>query len=475
MRYLPVGPSSESTTSPTTAGAAEASAPSPSYSRRPTAHTISDDDDASTLQMRENQIIQALREAATAAGACLTTPASTQMTPAPAAQEPHPQQVSPATKNTQARLLGGGGTKETFPMRLHAILADPTVCDVCSWLPHGKSFVVLRPDVFAAHVLPRYFAPDGSNSLTAKAKTNKKSTTQGVHKYPSFTRKLNRWGFRQSSRGPDAGAFCHELFQRDYRELCRGMVCQKSRKPKTPMFGQGGMMDDMMSVSSASTMGTKSTVASGEKRPYSSTVTVSTAGAISNRNLPLKKRKSFDSTYLNDIPSMISHRNRKMPAYTSSVTETDVTSENGSSCSSSNGNAPAVTAAVSNPSHLAEAVAREALARHFHEQHRAFALASLKENSRMAMEMAGMKNQACTSTAAAKATADSASAQLSPASVGSPQELSQALGVTTHSPAVFAPTVSVSEEKTPSADAISTAEAAKNALYLAFLQAVSST
>lgn len=235
-------------------------------------------------------------------------------------------------------------------------------------------------------------------------------------------------------------------------------------------------MDDMMSVSSASTMGTKSTVASGEKRPYSSTVTVSTAGAISNRSLPLKKRKSFDSTYLNGIPSMISHRNRKMPASTSSITETDVTSENGSACSSSNGNAPAVTAAVSNPSVLAEAVAREALARHFHEQHRAFALASLKENSRMAMEMAGMKNQACTSTAAAaKATADSASAQPSPASVGSPQELSQALGVTTHSPAVFAPTVSVSEEKTPSADAISTAEAAKNALYLAFLQAVSST
>lgn len=235
-------------------------------------------------------------------------------------------------------------------------------------------------------------------------------------------------------------------------------------------------MDDMMSVSSASTMGTKSTVASGEKRPYSSTVTVSTAGAISNRSLPLKKRKSFDiDSTLNDIPSMISHRNRKMPASTSSITESDVTSENGSACSSSNGNAPAVSAAVSNPSHLAEAVAREALARHFHEQHRAFALASLKENSRMAIEMAGMKNQACTSTTAAKATADSASAQLSPSSVGSPQELSQALGVTTHSPAVFAPTVSVSEEKTPSADAISTAEAAKNALYLAFLQAVSST
>ena len=52
--------------------------------------------------------------------------------------------------------------REMFPLRLHALLADPTVRDVISWLPHGRTFVVLRPDVFANCVLPRYFVPQDS-------------------------------------------------------------------------------------------------------------------------------------------------------------------------------------------------------------------------------------------------------------------------------------------------------------------------
>lgn len=258
-----------------------------------------------------------------------------------------------------------------------------------------------------------------------------------------------------------------------------------------------------MSVSSASTMGTKSVASAGEKRPYSSTVTVSTAGATSNKSLPFKKRKSGqhitnsnNDFMMNGIPSMISHRPQKMPASTSSVTESDVTSDNGSVCSNSNNAVPkasanAVVAAVNNATQVAEAAAKQALARHFHEQHRAFALASLMENSRMAMEAAGIKNQA----AAAAAAAASAGASISMAVAGqcslhqsitndivAPQHLKPipVLGaMTTHSPSVFAPTVYVAEEKKPSAlqapqaAIVSSAQAAKNALYQAYLQALS--
>jgi len=388
-------------------------------------------------------------------------------------------------------------------MRLHALLSDPTVHDVISWLPHGKSFVVLRPDVFAMRVLPRYFAPEGSNSLNAKTTTVVgkdgsflvKNKSPGVHKYPSFTRKLNRWGFRQISRGPDAGAFCHEMFQREDPALCRGMVCQKSRKSKKmPMSAAGGgMMDDMISISSASTMGTKQSVVSGEKRPFSSTVTVSTAGVTSNKSLPFKKRKSgqMNNFMMNDIPCMISHRNQKMltstssvtesdltsdnqkmPASTSSGTESDLTSENSSVCSS-NVVHKATIAAVHNAAATAEATAMEALQRHFHEQQRALALASLMENSRLAMQAAGMNNQACVTTTAA---AGSASVQGSSVD-NNRREYFPVLGaMTTHSQGVFAPTVSIPEEKKmPSAAApISSAEAAKSALYKAYLQALSS-
>lgn len=68
--------------------------------------------------------------------------------------------------------------REIFPQRLMAILADASLSDVVSWLPHGRAFVIVRPDVFTEKVLPKYLPPVDSRSST---------------KYPSFTRKLNRW------------------------------------------------------------------------------------------------------------------------------------------------------------------------------------------------------------------------------------------------------------------------------------------
>ena len=68
--------------------------------------------------------------------------------------------------------------REIFPQRLMDILSDRTLTDVISWLPHGRSFVIIRPDIFTEQVLPKYLPP-----VDARAST----------KYPSFTRKLNRW------------------------------------------------------------------------------------------------------------------------------------------------------------------------------------------------------------------------------------------------------------------------------------------
>merc|ERR1712232_597257 len=105
--------------------------------------------------------------------------------------------------------------REIFPQKLMEILSDDTLSDVISWLPHGRSFVVVRPDIFTAKVLPKYLPPIDSRSST---------------KYPSFTRKLNRWGFRQATKGPDSGAFHHPLFRRDNPELCLQMECKKSKE-----------------------------------------------------------------------------------------------------------------------------------------------------------------------------------------------------------------------------------------------------
>eukprot|EP00545_Synedropsis_sp_CCMP1620_P001221 CAMPEP_0119021842 /NCGR_PEP_ID=MMETSP1176-20130426/26816_1 /TAXON_ID=265551 /ORGANISM="Synedropsis recta cf, Strain CCMP1620" /LENGTH=292 /DNA_ID=CAMNT_0006976541 /DNA_START=31 /DNA_END=909 /DNA_ORIENTATION=+ len=118
-------------------------------------------------------------------------------------------------KKLAKRSPSPSSSREIFPQRLMQILADASLTDVVSWLPHGRSFVIIRPDVFSERVLPLYFPSTDSRSST---------------KYPSFTRKLNRWGFRQATRGPDTGAFHHPLFRRAQSELCLDMVCQKSRK-----------------------------------------------------------------------------------------------------------------------------------------------------------------------------------------------------------------------------------------------------
>ena len=68
--------------------------------------------------------------------------------------------------------------REIFPERLMAILNESALSDIITWLPHGRSFVIIRPDVFAEKVMPKYFPSPDARSST---------------KYPSFTRKLNRW------------------------------------------------------------------------------------------------------------------------------------------------------------------------------------------------------------------------------------------------------------------------------------------
>ena len=87
---------------------------------------------------------------------------------------------SAATPTASANSSNGNSNnkREIFPQRLLAILNDPSLTEIVTWLPNGKSFVIVRPDVFTEMVLPKYLPP---------------ADARGSTKYPSFTRKLNRW------------------------------------------------------------------------------------------------------------------------------------------------------------------------------------------------------------------------------------------------------------------------------------------
>lgn len=89
-----------------------------------------------------------------------------------------------------------------FPAKMHSILSRPSLSDVVSWMPHGRSWRVLKPRDFEIRVIPTYFEHQ---------------------KFSSFIRQANGWGFRRITQGRDRNSYYHELFLRGLPHLCKKM------------------------------------------------------------------------------------------------------------------------------------------------------------------------------------------------------------------------------------------------------------
>lgn len=99
-----------------------------------------------------------------------------------------------------------GGIAFPFPSVLHAMLerADhEKFDDIVSWQPHGRAFAVHNPNRFVKEVMPQFFRQT---------------------RFASFQRQLSLYGFlRLTRKGPDHGAYYHELFVRGRSDLCQLM------------------------------------------------------------------------------------------------------------------------------------------------------------------------------------------------------------------------------------------------------------
>jgi len=87
---------------------------------------------------------------------------------------------------------------------------DVDLKSVVSWQPHGRCFVVHRPDKFK-EMLPQYFK---------------------LSKIASFQRQLNLYGFVRISSGPDKNGYYHELFLRGRPFLIEKMNRSKVKGTK---------------------------------------------------------------------------------------------------------------------------------------------------------------------------------------------------------------------------------------------------
>ena len=84
------------------------------------------------------------------------------------------------------------------------LMASDDARDVIVWLPEGRSFTIVKPDIFVNEILPKYFKQA---------------------QLSSFVRRLHRWGFRQLKKETGESTYEHDLFLRDDPNLCLQMCC----------------------------------------------------------------------------------------------------------------------------------------------------------------------------------------------------------------------------------------------------------
>ncbi|KAL3935310.1 MAG: hypothetical protein SGARI_003030 [Bacillariaceae sp.] len=111
---------------------------------------------------------------------------------------------------TQGNIIRASGwiRSQRFPVKLYALLAQPALAHIITWMPHGRSWKVLKPKLFETSILPVFFESDN---------------------YHSFNRVVNAWSFRRKSAGADRGSYFHELFLRGKPHLQKHM----RRLPRT--------------------------------------------------------------------------------------------------------------------------------------------------------------------------------------------------------------------------------------------------
>jgi hypothetical protein len=98
--------------------------------------------------------------------------------------------------------------QETFPMKLHRLLADLEQMDggskIAYFLPDGESFMIKDTLKFEQHTLPTYFPR--------------------MKQFASFQRQLNLYDFKRATgSGFGKGAYRHKLFVRAFPELSKSM------------------------------------------------------------------------------------------------------------------------------------------------------------------------------------------------------------------------------------------------------------
>jgi hypothetical protein len=71
-----------------------------------------------------------------------------------AAQTMQHQSMAYASQPQQVLRASGWVRSQRFPVKLYALLSQPQLSHIITWMPHGRSWKVLKPRIFETAVLP---------------------------------------------------------------------------------------------------------------------------------------------------------------------------------------------------------------------------------------------------------------------------------------------------------------------------------
>jgi len=116
-----------------------------------------------------------------------------------------------------------------FPMKLMIVLSMQEYKHIISWTPEGDKFTIHNSKLLINEIFPKYFKQC---------------------KFPSFLRKLYRWGFvkrpdRFNGQKVDASTYFHPKFRKDKFEACNTMSCKSgagSAAEAMHDYGQSGVV-----------------------------------------------------------------------------------------------------------------------------------------------------------------------------------------------------------------------------------------
>jgi hypothetical protein len=107
---------------------------------------------------------------------------------------------------------------QRFPVKLYALLAQPQLSHIITWMPHGRSWKVLQPKLFETTILPGECVKLETGNKCHTTAHNTFIIVESIWKvffesdnYHSFIRVINAWSFRRKSSGPDRGSYFHEV------------------------------------------------------------------------------------------------------------------------------------------------------------------------------------------------------------------------------------------------------------------------